>query len=1190
MIGSALLNRYRLDAELGRGGMGIVYRAHDTLLNRPVAVKVLSEDGLGPESQARLLTEARAAAQLNHPNVVSVYDAGEASLSNGPGRPQPFIVMELVEGPSLHDQPPKSFSDILTIARQVCAALDHAHAHGVIHRDLKPENILLAQGGAAKLMDFGLARSRGASRLTEEGTLVGTVFYLAPEQAMGQEIDGRADLYAFGVVLYELLAGRLPFTGDDPLAVVSQHIYAPVVPPRAHNNRIPLELNALILRLLSKRREDRPASASEVLDALERLQFAPEGEEAARELSLLDRIARGRLVGRRSELNQLRELWVRAGQGYAHLALISGEPGIGKTRLAREVMVHAQLSGAVVLTGGCYEYETSAPYLPFVEALRAWTEAQSPETLRDKLGTAAPEVAKLLPEIEGRIGPLVPNPPLPPNEERLRLFDNLARFFQSLATPQGLLLFLDDLHWADQGTLSLLHYVLRRLRDTRVLILAAYREVELDRAHPLSAALVDWNRERLATRVALGRLSVEETGVMLAALFGEANVSRELSEAIHRETEGNPFFIEEVVKSLIEQGEIYRVEAGWDRKAIADLTIPQSIKDAVGRRLNRLSAGCVDVLHTAAALGKVFVFGELTAVAGGNEDQLLDALDEASVAQLIRAGSGESFAFTHDKIREVLYEELNPIRRRRLHQRLGEELEKLYAAPPIRTAHVPDLAHHFIQSGDLPKGLKYSLEAASQARQLFAHDEALRYYQHAAECAKALNLPEQLAAIHENVGDVHSQRGVHPPAVEHYQRVLALISPSDRARRAVLNMKIGLAHAQVGDERGLSFLQLAERELDPALQTDELANTLASRGRYYHFHAQHRKAVELCERARQLAEPFDRPSTLNYVYGYLAGAYQHLTQYRQSQKWARRAIALGERKNFPLAVALGYEFLAEDAYGQGYWSEALDYAARDREIGEKIGALDRVAWAEMCRANALYGRGELQLALETSQAGLALAERIADGRVAVLLGSVLASIETDLGLEEAARADAERWLKRSDELRQIVMQCLGRQVLAYYHFERGEWAQAAALYDQCAALYGPTDNRLAPLFLGPYPALARLSLGRVDEAAQLIADDLALAREAEAPHHVGCALRAQGQILAGQGLTAQAMAALDESVATLDPLGSRLELGRALYHRGLLRRTLGEAEAARNDSQRALELFEACGAVRDRERAAQSLA
>ncbi len=1184
MIGTILHNRYRVDAELGHGGMGTVYRAHDTLLNRSVAVKVLSASGLGSTGQARLLAEARAAAKLNHPNIVAIYDAGEADGL-------PFIVMELVEGQSLRAVSILSLAAALALTRQICAALEHAHASGIIHRDLKPENVVVTQSHAAKLMDFGLARMADAPRLTEEGAIVGTFSYIAPELLLGQPAGVQSDLYALGVMLYELAAGRPPFSGDTLMAVISQHLYAPVVPPSTYNPQIRPMLDALIGRLLSKQPEDRPASAAEVREALEKTE---QGETLAAgapppAASLLDRIVRGRLVGRQSDLKQLHELWARAQQGHGHLALISGEPGIGKTRLAREVMVYAQLNGAVVLTGGCYEYEAATPYLPFVEALRAWAEAQSPEALRDKLGAATPEVAKLVPEIEARIGPLTPNPPLPPNEERLRLFENLARFFQSLAAPHGLLIFLDDLHWADQGTLALLHYLLRRLHDARLLTLAAYREVELDRAHPLSAALVEWNRERLATRVSLGRLSVDNTGALLAALFGEASVSQELSVAIHRETEGNPFFVEEVVKSLIEQGEIYRVEAGWDRKAVADLTIPQSIKDAVGRRLTRLSAGCVDILHTAAALGKVFSFGELAAVASVNEDQLLDALDEAGAAQLTRAEGGEAFVFTHDKIREVLYEELNPIRRRRLHQRIGEGLAKLYAAPLAHAAHAPDIAHHFIQSGDLQKGLTFSLEAAAQARQLFALEEALRYYQHAAESAEALGLPDQLATIHENMGDVHFQRGVFQTAVDYYQRVLTFISPDDVTRRTTLNMKIGVAYAQVGDERGLNFLRLAERELDPATQTDELANTLATLGRYHHFHAQHRKAIEFCDRARQLAEPLDRADTLNYIYAYLAGAYQHLTQFGESQAWARRAIALGERQNYPLATAVGYEFLAEDALNQGYWSDGFDYAARDRAIGEKIGTLYRLAWADFCRAWALYGRGDLHLALEMTQAAAVLAEQIGEGRLAVWLGPLLAQIETDLGLDEAAHADAERGLKRSDELGQMLLRCWGRHGLAYYHTQRGEWAQAAALYDECAALYGPTDNLVAPLQLGPHPALARLGLGRVDETAQLIADYLTLAREAEAPHYVGCARRVQGQIFAAQGLTAEATAAFDESVATLDKLGSRLELGRALYHRGRLQRTNGATEAARDDLQRALALFEACGAQRDRERAAQSL-
>jgi tetratricopeptide (TPR) repeat protein len=217
----------------------------------------------------------------------------------------------------------------------LCAALDHAHSHGIVHRDLKPENVVIAPDGTAKLMDFGLARPV-ASRISSEGTIVGTVFYLAPEQALGGDVDGRADLYALGVMLYELTTGRLPFTADDPVAIISQHLHAPVVPPRAHNEEIPPALDALIVGLMSKQPEDRPASARAVLHALERLD-QPEAEVAVLgELSLLDRIVRGRLVGRERELDEATAYWQRAAAGEGHVLLISGEPGIGKTRLARE--------------------------------------------------------------------------------------------------------------------------------------------------------------------------------------------------------------------------------------------------------------------------------------------------------------------------------------------------------------------------------------------------------------------------------------------------------------------------------------------------------------------------------------------------------------------------------------------------------------------------------------------------------------------------------------------------------------------------------------------------------------------------------------------------------------------------------------------------------------------------------------
>jgi predicted ATPase len=433
------------------------------------------------------------------------------------------------------------------------------------------------------------------------------------------------------------------------------------------------------------------------------IQLGSIGEEglAADEVRI-DQLARGRLIGRRSELDRLRQLWAEALTGHSVLALISGEPGVGKTRLARELIATARLVGATVLSGGSYEFEATTPYLPFVEALRDWVRAESSDRLRVVVDTSGPEIVRMAPEAEERLGPQPPRPALTPGEERLRLFDSLARAFQRMAAPHGLLVFLDDLHWADSGTLQLLHYLLRHLRHDRVMFLVAYREVELDRTHPLAEAIVEWNRERRAIRLALGRLSQTETASMLASLFQAEAITPEFAEAIQRETEGNPFFIEEVVKALIESGVVYREDGRWERKAIDELAIPQSVKEAIGRRLNRLAPSTLDVLHAAAVIGKTFPYDLLATSLGLGEGDLLQALDDATAAQLVAPVQGEAYAFTHDKIRETLYDEINPIRRRRLHLRVAEGLERIRIGDARERSQ--DLAYHFTAAGDSPRG------------------------------------------------------------------------------------------------------------------------------------------------------------------------------------------------------------------------------------------------------------------------------------------------------------------------------------------------------------------------------------------------------------------------------------------------------------------------------------------------------
>ncbi len=1091
--GSILRERYRLDSEIGRGGMGIVYRATDLELHREVAVKVLPTATSSVEARQRLMREARAAAALNHPHIISVHDVGEA---NG----APFFVMELAQGPSLAKARPAELSRVVDIAGQLCAALEHAHANNIVHRDLKPDNVLLSSGlnGSVKLADLGLALPADAARISRAGLIVGTAAYMAPEQALGQTVDGRTDLYALGVLLYEMTTGRLPFIGDDPLSVVSQHVHASVVPPRMLRPDLPRALEAVILRLLAKDPAQRFATAAETAnalrDSLTAEEFAPD-DDALATVAILDALSRGRLVGRAAELTEAIELWHRAREGHGHAVLFSGEPGAGKTRLAREVTIHASVDGAVVLSGGCYEYEATTPYLPFVEAFRRLVrEEKDDAALRAKLGDTAPQIAKLAPEIQTRLGPFPERAELPPHEERLLFFDAVVKVFVNLAGPKGLLFYADDLHWADRGTLWLLGHLLRQLREERVLILGAYRETELDRAHPLAKSLVDWNRERLVTRLALKRFDAAETSAQLGALLGE-NVSGDFTNAVFRETEGNPFFVEEVLKALIEKGSVRRESGRWQRCDVDQLVIPQSMKEAIGSRLDRVSPEANEVLRAGAVLGKTFTFAELQSASGEqSEDALLDALDEAVGAQLITANRSDSFTFTHDKIREVLYEELNPIRRRRLHRQAAEGLE--HSRTPTSHCAVEKLAHHYIQAGDYERGLNYAKQAAAEAERVFAFDEAIAAYGRARDCAEALGLIDEQLAQEEAIGKSYLLHGEMIPAGEHFERALAFTTePEVRAR---LQCQAAASLAATGNPRGLEHIREALAVLNPETNPLETANALSIEGRFHHLAGRHLKAIELLERAAALVAPAaaaDTVSTfaapmISQVYAYLAGGYQHSGLYDDADRWARRTIEFGVAHNIQFAQAIGFEFLGEDAVHKGEYQKGLEYAAHELEIVEKLHSRERRAWTYLVSSLSSLHGGDLERADKEFTEGIALAESVGEVRVATLMKGNYAVLQARQGRFDEALQTALENFEQAEASGLLYSRFEGHRCLAEVRRQRGELDEAEAVCGKASDLVSETESRVSQLWLGPLymgvlleAASAAATAGKADEAA-----------------------------------------------------------------------------------------------------------
>jgi tetratricopeptide (TPR) repeat protein len=579
---------------------------------------------------------------------------------------------------------------------------------------------------------------------------------MAPEQAMGGEVTPRADLYALGAMLYEMVCGRPPFVGDESVAIIGQHLNTPPVAPSWHRPDCPPALEALILRLLEKDPQKRPASATEVRDALKSIPLSPlpregegQGEGAASRQSTTapsaaDPLYRTVFVGREAELKQLQSAFDAAVSGQGGLVMVVGEPGIGKTAVCQQLATYVSLRGGRTLVGHCYEEGSlSLPYLAFVEAMRTYVLARDPDGLKSDLGSGAADVARIVSEVRDRVAVELREAG-DPEDDRWRLLQSVTTFLRNAAAVQPLVIVLEDLHWADRGTLDLLQHVARNLQGARLLVVGTYRDVEVDRAHPLSSALAELRRAGAFLRIPLRGLTVEEVQRMYEGARG-TTITWDRAEAVHRQTEGNPLFVQEILRYMVEEGYVTREDGRW---VLAEGTgptsgIPEGLRDVVGKRLSRLSDKTNQVLSIAAVMGREFRLDVLQMASGLPEEELDAALEEAQERAIIepRPSLGAlAFRFTHAFFRQTLYEEIFASRRLRLHQQTARALETVYARR--LDEHAPELAEHFAQStdrADLEKALHYSRLAARRALGVFALAEAVRHLEQALKVQEVLD-------------------------------------------------------------------------------------------------------------------------------------------------------------------------------------------------------------------------------------------------------------------------------------------------------------------------------------------------------------------------------------------------------------------------------------------------------------------
>jgi eukaryotic-like serine/threonine-protein kinase len=738
--------RYQVKKFLGEGGKKKVYLAHDTVLDRDVAFALIKTEKLDEAGRTRVIREARAMARLDHPNIVSVLDFGDH-------QGQPFMVLPLLSGGDVEGLIKKAtdhklpLDQAIEIAKAVCRGLVFAHAKGIIHRDIKPGNVWLSSEGIAKIGDFGLAVALDLSRLTQHGMMVGTVSYMPPEQAMGGEVTSKADLYSLGAMLYEMVTGRPPFIGDDSIAIIGQHINTQPVSPAWHRADLPPALEALIMQLLEKDPQKRPDSAASVLKVLEGIKAGkPVAETAKAEASspagnpLYHRV----FVGREQELKQLQSAFDGAMSGQGSLMMVMGEPGIGKTALVEQLATYVTLRGGRTLVGHCYEEGSlSLPYLAFVEAMRSYVLSRELKDLQSELGTGAADVARIVSEIRERLK-IKLRPQKDPEEERYRLMQAVTTFLTNAACLQPLLVVLEDLHDADKGTLDMLIHVSRHLSAARLLVVGTYRDIEVDRAHPLSAALAELRRVSSYGRVILRGLNADEVKRMLESITRES-IPWGIAEVVHRQTEGNPLFVQEVVRFLSEEGLITQKDGRWRpvKDTPLEMNIPEGLKDVIGKRLSLLTRECNQLLSTASVIGREFMLETLKAVAGMNEEAFVTALKQAVQLSVLEERSQLGvvrYRFTHAFFRQTLYEEMIAPQRLKLHQQVARALETQFAKR--LEEHAAELAEHFSHStdaADLKKAIEYGELAAKRAIEVYAYGEAVRLLDQAIKVQKVLD-------------------------------------------------------------------------------------------------------------------------------------------------------------------------------------------------------------------------------------------------------------------------------------------------------------------------------------------------------------------------------------------------------------------------------------------------------------------
>jgi serine/threonine protein kinase/tetratricopeptide (TPR) repeat protein len=1025
------IGHYKVLGLLGSGGMGDVYLAEDSRLHRKVALKMLPL--VFTEDAARLRRfeqEARAISALNHPNIVTIYEVGETDA----GR---FIAIEYIEGETLRaikDNGRLSPEALLQVCGQMAKALRAAHQAGIVHRDLKPENIMVRNDGYVKVLDFGLARlvprkdigsgieeetklydsvaEAVAGQTIETGTvpgmIIGTMRYMSPEQARGKPTDRATDIFSLGIVFYELATGYHPFMADSPIAVMNAILSQQPLAPARFSPQINPAFESLILRMLEKDPVLRP-TAGEVDAALSEL----DGKSLSVRMDEPRPTAapRRHTVGHEEERAELRACFEAATTRSGLLVCVTGEPGIGKTTLVEDFINEPQAGGrsrssgsnnsssrvSIVARGRCSErLAGTEAYLPFLEVLDS--------LLRGEAGEQAARIMRhVAPSWYIHVAPASDNDS---SDARLRsdikttsqerMKRELYSLLHDLSQIKPLIIFIDDLHWADVSTVDLLAYLAGKFETLRVLIVTTYRSPDLMLAkHPFLQLKRDLQARGDCRQIMLQFLTREDVERYLRLEFPSHTFPAELPALIHSKTEGSPLFMVDMVRYLRDRNVIAEDDGVWHlAQSLPDMEreLPQSIRSMIQRKIDQLGGEDFRLLVAASAQGYEFdsaVVSEALGIDPAEVEERLEDLDR--VHYFVRLIGEKEFPdrtltlryrFVHVLYQNALYASLKPTRRVSFSRAVAESLRSHYGEQ--ESAVAARLAVLFETARDFQQAARYFLLAAQQAAQVFANQEVVQLARRGIDLLKLLpdtpDRSQQELMFHVTMGvPLLATRGFASPEVEENYTHARSLCDQLGLKSELFPVLAGLWLLYVSRGELVTAREIAEQLVEVASTCDDavlqveayamLGVSLTHTGKFAEALEQVEKGIALYEVRKHFAYTGHDPGMM--CLSFSGWNLWSMGYPDRALKRVKEAVALAEKLSHPQSMALSHFIASLIHYLRREAQDSLMRVEKSLAISLEHGLPQTIAWCSCMRGHAVATLGRPKEGIAIARGSLA---------------------------------------------------------------------------------------------------------------------------------------------------------------------------------------------------------------------------